>query len=68
MLPPSDLFSVAVFAVSFLGVMCSRALLIRSREEDVLGECPLPAIKVSLDWLRLQPAVFQEPAVDARQQ
>ncbi|XP_075878245.1 nonsense-mediated mRNA decay factor SMG7 isoform X3 [Nelusetta ayraudi] len=53
--------------MSFLGVMCSRALLIRSREEDVLGECPLPAIKVSLDWLRLQPAVFQEPAVDARQ-
>lgn len=54
--------------MSFLGVMCSRALLIRSREEDALGECPLPAIKVSLDWLRLQPAVFQEPAVDARQQ
>lgn len=48
--------------------MCSRVLLSRSRGEEVMAECPLPAIKVSLDWLRLRPGLFQEPAVDTRQQ
>ncbi|KPP75600.1 protein SMG7-like [Scleropages formosus] len=52
--------------MSFLGIMCSRALLSKNHEE-VLGECPLPAIKVSLDWLKLRPRVFNESAVDKRQ-
>ncbi|XP_037538384.1 protein SMG7 [Nematolebias whitei] len=52
--------------MSFLGVMCSRVLLNKNRGEDVMGECPLPAIKLSLDWIRLRPSVFQEPAVDKR--
>ncbi|KAK1164007.1 protein SMG7-like [Acipenser oxyrinchus oxyrinchus] len=51
--------------MSFLGVMCSRALLNKNREET-LGECPLPAIKVSLDWLKLRP-VFHESSVNERQ-
>ncbi|XP_041125533.1 protein SMG7-like isoform X8 [Polyodon spathula] len=51
--------------MSFLGVMCSRALLNKNREET-LGECPLPAIKVSLDWLKLRP-VFRENSVNERQ-
>lgn len=51
---------------SFLGVMCSRALLNKNQEE-IMGECPLPAVKVSLDWLRLRPGVFTESAVDQRQ-
>ncbi|KAK2860993.1 hypothetical protein Q7C36_005159 [Tachysurus vachellii] len=52
--------------MSFLGVMCSRALLNKNQEE-IMGECPLPAIKVSLDWLRLRSGVFTESAVDHRQ-
>ncbi|XP_056599232.1 nonsense-mediated mRNA decay factor SMG7 isoform X1 [Triplophysa dalaica] len=52
--------------MSFLGVMLSRALLNKNREE-ITGECPLPAIKVSLDWLRLRANVFNESAVDKRQ-
>ncbi|KAM7399984.1 hypothetical protein PAMA_004601 [Pampus argenteus] len=53
--------------MSFLGVMCSRALLNKNRGEEIMGECPLPAIKVSLDWLKLRPSVFHEAAVDKRQ-
>uniref|UniRef100_A0A674A0Z8 Nonsense-mediated mRNA decay factor n=1 Tax=Salmo trutta TaxID=8032 RepID=A0A674A0Z8_SALTR len=53
--------------MSFLGVMCSRALLNKNRGEEIMGECPLPAIKVSLDWLKLRPTVFQDGAVDRRQ-
>ncbi|XP_030631307.1 nonsense-mediated mRNA decay factor SMG7 isoform X2 [Chanos chanos] len=52
--------------MSFLGVMCSRALLNKNREE-ILGECPLPAIKVSLDWLKLRPSVFTENVLEKRQ-
>ncbi|XP_051553265.1 nonsense-mediated mRNA decay factor SMG7-like isoform X4 [Myxocyprinus asiaticus] len=52
--------------MSFLGVMLSRALLNKNREE-IMGECPLPAIKVSLDWLRLRPSVFNDSAVDKQQ-
>ncbi|KAI5103912.1 protein SMG7 isoform X1, partial [Silurus meridionalis] len=52
--------------MSFLGVMCSRALLNKNQEE-IMGECPLPAIKVSMDWLRLRSGVFTESAVDQRQ-
>lgn len=53
--------------MSFLGIMCSRALLKQSAGEELMGDCPLPAIKVSLDWLRLRPSVFHEGAVHQRQ-
>lgn len=56
-----------VSSVSFLGVMCSRVLLNKNREEEIMGECPLPAIKVSLDWLKLRPSVFHEAALVKRQ-
>uniref|UniRef100_UPI0037E818DB nonsense-mediated mRNA decay factor SMG7 isoform X4 n=1 Tax=Semicossyphus pulcher TaxID=241346 RepID=UPI0037E818DB len=60
-------FQLLGLFMSFLGVMCSRALLNKNRGEEIMGECPLPAIKVSLDWLRLRPSVFHEAAVDKRQ-
>ncbi|XP_070830177.1 nonsense-mediated mRNA decay factor SMG7 isoform X3 [Chaetodon trifascialis] len=60
-------FQLLGLFMSFLGVMCSRALLNNNRGEEIMGECPLPAIKVSLDWLRLRPSVFHEAAVDQRQ-
>uniref|UniRef100_A0A672YTZ6 Nonsense-mediated mRNA decay factor n=1 Tax=Sphaeramia orbicularis TaxID=375764 RepID=A0A672YTZ6_9TELE len=60
-------FQLLGLFMSFLGVMCSRALLNKTRGEEIMGECPLPAIKVSLDWLRLRPSVFHEAAVDQRQ-
>ncbi|KAM9321723.1 nonsense-mediated mRNA decay factor SMG7 isoform 2-T2 [Pholidichthys leucotaenia] len=53
--------------MSFLGVMCGRVLLNKKRDEEIMGECPLPAIKVSLDWLKLRPSVFHEAAVHQRQ-
>ncbi|XP_059915183.1 nonsense-mediated mRNA decay factor SMG7 isoform X7 [Gadus macrocephalus] len=54
--------------VSFLGVMCCRVLLNHHQHQgELLGECPLPAVKVSLDWLRLRPSVFQEGALHQRQ-
>ncbi|KAM6919697.1 nonsense-mediated mRNA decay factor SMG7 isoform 3-T3 [Lycodopsis pacificus] len=60
-------FQLLGLFMSFLGVMCSRALLNKNRGEEIMGECPLPAIKVSLDWLKLRPSVFPEAAVDHRQ-
>ncbi|XP_030257532.1 nonsense-mediated mRNA decay factor SMG7 isoform X4 [Sparus aurata] len=60
-------FQLLGLFMSFLGVMCSRALLNKNRGEEIMGECPLPAIKVSLDWLKLRPSVFHEAAVDKRQ-
>ncbi|XP_069367472.1 nonsense-mediated mRNA decay factor SMG7 isoform X5 [Paralichthys olivaceus] len=60
-------FQLLGLFMSFLGVMCSRVLLNKTRGEDIMGECPLPAIKVSLDWLKLRPSVFHEAAVDKRQ-
>ncbi|XP_041805679.1 protein SMG7 isoform X2 [Chelmon rostratus] len=60
-------FQLLGLFMSFLGVMCSRALLNNNRGEEIMGECPLPAIKVSLDWLKLRPSVFHEAAVDKRQ-
>uniref|UniRef100_A0AAY5KKB5 Nonsense-mediated mRNA decay factor n=1 Tax=Esox lucius TaxID=8010 RepID=A0AAY5KKB5_ESOLU len=60
-------FQLLGLFMSFLGVMCSRALLNKNRGEEIMGECPLPAIKVSLDWLKLRPIVFQDRAVDKRQ-
>ncbi|XP_046884201.1 protein SMG7 isoform X3 [Hypomesus transpacificus] len=59
-------FQLLGLFMSFLGVMCSRALLNKNKEE-IMGECPLPAIKVSLDWLKLRPSVFHDSAVDKRQ-
>ncbi|TKS79268.1 Protein SMG7 EST1-like protein C SMG-7 -like protein [Collichthys lucidus] len=59
-------FQVRGGHLSFLGVMCSRALINKNRGEEIMGECPLPAIKVSLDWLKLRPSVFHEAAVDKR--
>ncbi|XP_063741682.1 nonsense-mediated mRNA decay factor SMG7 isoform X2 [Eleginops maclovinus] len=63
---PVSWFQLLGLFMSFLGVMCSRALLNKSLGEEIMGECPLPAIKVSLDWLRLRPSVFHEAAVDQR--
>ncbi|XP_028448774.1 nonsense-mediated mRNA decay factor SMG7 isoform X3 [Perca flavescens] len=60
-------FQLLGLFMSFLGVMCSRALFNKSRGEEIMGECPLPAIKVSLDWLKLRPSVFHEAAVHQRQ-
>lgn len=60
--------SLPVSSVSFLGVMCSCQLLNKKRGEELPGVCPLPAIKVSLDWLKLRPSIFQEAALDTRQQ
>uniref|UniRef100_A0A3B4V0G6 Nonsense-mediated mRNA decay factor n=1 Tax=Seriola dumerili TaxID=41447 RepID=A0A3B4V0G6_SERDU len=60
-------FQLLGLFMSFLGVMCSRVLLNKNRGEEIMGECPLPAIKVSLDWLKLRPSVFHEAAVDQRQ-
>uniref|UniRef100_A0A8C8F2Z1 Nonsense-mediated mRNA decay factor n=1 Tax=Oncorhynchus tshawytscha TaxID=74940 RepID=A0A8C8F2Z1_ONCTS len=60
-------FQLLGLFMSFLGVMCSRALLNKNRGEEIMGECPLPAIKVSLDWLKLRPTVFQDGAADRRQ-
>ncbi|XP_062285550.1 nonsense-mediated mRNA decay factor SMG7 isoform X1 [Scomber scombrus] len=60
-------FQLLGLFMSFLGVMCSRALFNRKRGEEIMGECPLPAIKVSLDWLKLRPSVFHDAAVDKRQ-
>lgn len=48
--------------------MCSCELLNKKRGGGLTGVCPLPAIKVSLDWLKLRPSVFQEAALDTRQQ
>uniref|UniRef100_A0A4W5QQV8 Nonsense-mediated mRNA decay factor n=1 Tax=Hucho hucho TaxID=62062 RepID=A0A4W5QQV8_9TELE len=60
-------FQLLGLFMSFLGIMCSQALLNKNRGEEIMGECPLPAIKVSLDWLKLRSTVFQDSAVDKRQ-
>uniref|UniRef100_A0A3B3HWQ4 Nonsense-mediated mRNA decay factor n=1 Tax=Oryzias latipes TaxID=8090 RepID=A0A3B3HWQ4_ORYLA len=60
-------FQLLGLFMSFLGLMCSRVLLNKNQDEEIMGECPLPAIKLSLDWLRLRPSVFQESAVEQRQ-
>ncbi|XP_030608703.1 nonsense-mediated mRNA decay factor SMG7 isoform X2 [Archocentrus centrarchus] len=60
-------FQLLGLFMSFLGVMCTRILLNKNRGEEIMGECPLPAIKVSLDWLKLRPSIFHEAAVIKRQ-
>ncbi|XP_013882892.1 nonsense-mediated mRNA decay factor SMG7 [Austrofundulus limnaeus] len=59
-------FQLLGLFMSFLGVMFSRVLLNKNRGEEVMGECPLPAVKLSLDWIKLRPSIFQEPAVEDR--
>ncbi|MEE6495886.1 hypothetical protein FKM82_002177 [Ascaphus truei] len=52
--------------MSFLGILC-RSPLRTHHCEGTSGADPLPAIKVSLDWIKLRPSVFQETAVKERQ-
>ncbi|KAM5238740.1 nonsense-mediated mRNA decay factor SMG7 isoform 6-T6 [Ctenodactylus gundi] len=52
--------------MSFLGILCKCPLQNGSQEESY-NAYPLPAVKVSMDWLRLRPRVFQEAVVDERQ-
>uniref|UniRef100_A0A1A7XKD6 Nonsense-mediated mRNA decay factor n=1 Tax=Iconisemion striatum TaxID=60296 RepID=A0A1A7XKD6_9TELE len=59
-------FQLLGLFMSFLGVMFSWVLLNKNQGEDIMGECPLPAVKLSLDWLKLRPSVFQEAAVEKR--
>lgn len=51
--------------MSFLGILCKCPLQNDSQESN--NAYPLPAVKVSMDWLRLRPRVFQEAVVDERQ-
>ncbi|XP_045153791.1 protein SMG7 isoform X5 [Echinops telfairi] len=52
--------------MSFLGILCKCPLQKESQEESYVAY-PLPAVKVSMDWLRLRPRVFQEAVVDEKQ-
>ncbi|KAM4720663.1 nonsense-mediated mRNA decay factor SMG7 isoform 2-T2 [Rhinophrynus dorsalis] len=52
--------------MSFLGILCRFPLKTHHCEEKSCAD-PLPAIKVSLDWMKLRPSVFQETAVEERQ-
>ncbi|XP_053549944.1 nonsense-mediated mRNA decay factor SMG7 isoform X2 [Bombina bombina] len=52
--------------MSFLGILCRSPLKTYHCEETACAD-PLPAIKVSLDWMKLRPTVFQETAVEERQ-
>ncbi|XP_072275863.1 nonsense-mediated mRNA decay factor SMG7 isoform X2 [Pyxicephalus adspersus] len=52
--------------MSFLGILC-RSPLKTHHCDDTSCADPLPAIKVSLDWMKLRPSVFQEAAVEERQ-
>ncbi|KAM8817777.1 nonsense-mediated mRNA decay factor SMG7 isoform 4-T4 [Rhynchonycteris naso] len=52
--------------MSFLGILCKCPLQNKSQEESY-NAYPLPAVKVSMDWLRLRPRIFQEAVVDEKQ-
>lgn len=52
--------------MSFLGTLCRSPSKTRHCDETSCAD-PLPAIKVSLDWVKLRPTVFQETAVEERQ-
>lgn len=58
-------FVFPLFLVSFLGVLC-KCPLQNDYQEDSGAAYPLPAVKVSMDWLKLRPSVFQEAVVDER--
>uniref|UniRef100_A0A8C5QJH5 Nonsense-mediated mRNA decay factor n=1 Tax=Leptobrachium leishanense TaxID=445787 RepID=A0A8C5QJH5_9ANUR len=66
--PEEDLCWSQLLALfmSFLGVLCRTPLKTRHCEETPCAD-PLPAIKVSLDWMKLRPGVFHETAVEERQ-
>ncbi|XP_019357292.1 PREDICTED: protein SMG7 isoform X2 [Gavialis gangeticus] len=51
--------------MSFLGVLC-KCPSQNDYQEDSGAAYPLPAVKVSMDWLKLRPSVFQEAVVDER--
>ncbi|XP_009948624.1 PREDICTED: protein SMG7 isoform X3 [Leptosomus discolor] len=51
--------------MSFLGILC-KCPLQNDYQEDSGSAYPLPAVKVSMDWLKLRPSVFQEAVVDER--
>ncbi|KAM9543400.1 nonsense-mediated mRNA decay factor SMG7 isoform 4-T4 [Guaruba guarouba] len=51
--------------MSFLGVLC-KCPLQNDYQEDSGDAYLLPAVKVSMDWLKLRPSVFQEAVVDER--
>ncbi|KAM9326706.1 nonsense-mediated mRNA decay factor SMG7 [Gastrophryne carolinensis] len=52
--------------MSFLGILCRSRLKTHHCDETSCADS-LPAIKVSLDWMKLRPSVFQEAAVEERQ-
>ncbi|KAJ6657367.1 hypothetical protein lerEdw1_002534, partial [Lerista edwardsae] len=52
--------------MSFLGILC-KCPLQNDYQEESWSSYPLPALKVSMDWLKLRPSVFQETVVDERQ-
>ncbi|CAH2311334.1 SMG7 isoform X4 [Pelobates cultripes] len=52
--------------MSFLGILCRSPIKTHHCEETSCAD-PLPAIKVSLDWMKLRPSVFHENAVEERQ-
>ncbi|XP_044156573.1 protein SMG7 isoform X2 [Bufo gargarizans] len=52
--------------MSFLGTLCRSPSKTRHCDETSCAD-PLPAIKVSLDWMKLRPTVFQETAMEERQ-
>ncbi|XP_070797054.1 nonsense-mediated mRNA decay factor SMG7 isoform X3 [Pituophis catenifer annectens] len=52
--------------MSFLGILC-KCPLQNDYQEESWGSYPLPALKVSMDWLKLRPSIFQETVVDERQ-
>nr|XP_048287035.1 nonsense-mediated mRNA decay factor SMG7 isoform X6 [Myodes glareolus] len=51
--------------MSFLGILCKCPL--QNDSQESCNAYPLPAVKVSMDWLRLRPRIFQEAVVDERQ-
>ncbi|XP_051003532.1 nonsense-mediated mRNA decay factor SMG7 isoform X4 [Acomys russatus] len=51
--------------MSFLGILCKCPL--QNDSQESYHAYPLPAVKVSMDWLRLRPRVFQEAVVDEKQ-
>ncbi|XP_069593856.1 nonsense-mediated mRNA decay factor SMG7 isoform X6 [Ranitomeya imitator] len=52
--------------MSFLGTLCRSPSKTHHCDETPCAD-PLPAIKVSLDWIKLRPTVFQETSVEERQ-
>ncbi|XP_036058040.1 protein SMG7 isoform X3 [Onychomys torridus] len=51
--------------MSFLGILCKCPL--QNDSQESYHAYPLPAVKVSMDWLRLRPRIFEEAVVEERQ-